>query len=149
MIVCVFDTNIVLQAMLNEAGPAGECFDLIFSNKARLITTDAVLDEIADVVARPKLLSKYELLRSERPAQLIEKIRSVADVVHPPPTVFAFERDRTDEVFLNLALGYEADYLITRDRDMLDLRDDVEFCGMFPDLKIVTPVGFLEVVRGI
>lgn len=58
MIECVFDTNIVLQALLNEGGPADACFDLIFDNRAKLITTEAILDEIADVVNRPKLLSK-------------------------------------------------------------------------------------------
>jgi len=146
---CVFDTNVVLQAMLNEAGPAAACFDLIFNNKASLITTDAILDEIADVITRPRLLSRYPILRSERPAQFLEKIRSVADVVKPPPTVFDFERDRTDEVFLNLALGYLANYLVSRDRDLLDLMDDSEFRERFPRLQVVSPVGFLEAVRAV
>jgi len=33
--------------------------------------------------------------------------------------------------------------------DLLDLRSDAEFSSQFPNLKIVTPVGFLEMVRAI
>ena len=40
-----------------------------------------------------------------------------------------------------------ADYIVTRDNDLLDLMKDSDFVSQFPALNIVTPVGFLEIVR--
>lgn len=143
----VFDTNIFLQAILSEGGPANACVKHVFAGSIRLIVTDSVLREINDVVTRPKLVSKYPILATERPRELIEKIISSALIVGDPWPIFKLGRDRNDEVFMNLAIENKANYLVTRDRDLLDLRDDSAFSSQFPNLKIVTPVGFLEIVR--
>ena len=37
------------------------------------------------------------------------------------------ERDRKDEPYLDLALSANARYLISRDKDLLDLMQDVQF----------------------
>lgn len=147
MIYAVFDTNVILQAILNETGPADACMNLTFGSDVKLITADAVLDELQDVIARPNLVAKYKSLRTERPHLLIQKIYSKAAIVSSIPRKFRFERDRSDEIFINLALKMQADFVVSRDRDLLDLMDDSEFCSKFPKLKIVTPVGFLEAIR--
>lgn len=147
MIVAVFDTNIILQGILSEGGPADECLRFVFQGKVRLITTDAVLGEIEDVISRPKLVSKYPQLRTERPNQIIAKIRSEAAFVSQPPNIYRFERDPKDEIFINLAIAANAEYLVSRDNDLLDLRLDEEFTSSFPDLKIVSPFDFLQAVR--
>ncbi len=147
MIVAVFDTNIILQGILSEGGPADECLRFVFDGKVRLVTTDAMLGEIEDVISRRKLVSKYPQLRTDRPDQLIAKIRSEADLTSQPQNVYRFERDRKDEIFINLAIGINADYLVSRDNDLLDLMDDSEFTFRFPWLKIVNRYVFLKVVR--
>ena len=147
MIVAVFDTNIILQAILNEGGPADACVRFVFDGQVRLVITEAVFGEIEDVVSRPKMKAKYPQLRTERRNQLIEKLRSIAAAVQEPSKIYSFERDRTDEIFLNLALEFSADHLVTRDRDLLDLRDDLEFISRYPSLKIVDPFEFVQVVR--
>ncbi len=63
------------------------------------------------------------------------------------PKVFELNRDLDDEVFVNLAVAAKADYLVSRDQDLLDLRDNSEFTSQFPNLKIVNPVGFLKLIR--
>ena len=78
---------------------------------------------------------------------MIEKIYSKAIIAENPKKIFTFQRDPTDEIFINLALANHADYLVSRDRDLLDLREDSEFSSQSPGLTIVTPVGFLEIVR--
>lgn len=147
MIFAVFDTDIFLQGILSEGGPADACLRLVFKGSIRLILTDAVLSEVENVVTRPVLVQKYTQLRSERPKQLIEKTYSKAIVVEYPKRIFVFERDPADEIFINLALQNNADYLVSRDRDLLDLRSDSAFSSQFPNLKIVTPVEFLKIVR--
>ncbi len=82
-------------------------------------------------------------------SELVSETFGKAEIVDSPNQSFKLDRDVADEIFINLAIDHVANYLVSRDRDLLDLMDDAEFCGRFPDLKIVTPVGFLEVVRSL
>ena len=61
--------------------------------------------------------------------------------------MFQLARDKDDAKFVDLAVTTGASYIVTRDRDLLDLRSDSAFSSQFPDLQIVTPVGFMEIVR--
>ncbi len=131
MIFAVFDTNVFLQGILSEGGPADDCLRLVFNRSIRLILTDAILSEVENVITRPTLVQKYAQLRTTRPKQLIEKIYSRAIVVEPPKRIFTFERDPTDEIFINLALENKADYLVSRDRDLRDLSSDPAFASQF------------------
>jgi predicted nucleic acid-binding protein len=65
---------------------------------------------------------------------------------------FEYPRDPNDEPFLNLSIEVEADYLISRDNDLLDLmkwekEDGREFQKRFRFLKIVSPEEFLRVME--
>ncbi len=65
---------------------------------------------------------------------------------------FDYPRDPNDEPFLNLAIEVEADYLISRDPDLLDLmkwekEEGRTFQQRFRFLKIVTPVEFLQMME--
>jgi predicted nucleic acid-binding protein len=63
-----------------------------------------------------------------------------------------YPRDPSDEPFLNLAIEVQADYLISRDPDLLDLMKwdkeaGREFQQRFRFLKIVTPEVFLTEIE--
>ena len=45
--------------------------------------------------------------------------------------MFTLARDPDDEPYLNLAIAVSADYLVTRDNDMLDLMHDAAFAAQF------------------
>jgi predicted nucleic acid-binding protein len=60
------------------------------------------------------------------------------------PEVFKLERDPKDERYLNLALASSASYLVTWDRDLLDLMDDEAFRLQFPQLTILEPPALLR-----
>ncbi len=147
MITAVFDTNVILQGILSASGPAGTCIDLLSDDRFRLITSEAAIFEIQSVVTRPKLIRKNPQLLGSKPQLVFSKIREKAVIVNPPLPVYTFTRDPSDEIFLNIAIENRADYLVSRDLDLLDLMDDSDFVTKFPELSIVSPVGFLEAVR--
>ena len=147
MITAVFDTNVILQGILSASGPAGTCILLLSDDKFRLITSETALLEIQSIMTRPKLGRKNPQLRGSRPQLVLEKIREKAVLVNPPSRIYNFTRDPSDEIFLNLAIENSADYVVSRDLDRLDLMDDSDFVTKFPELSIITPVGFLEAVR--
>jgi uncharacterized protein len=65
------------------------------------------------------------------------------------PVVFTYERDPDDAHYVNLALAANANLIVSRDRDLLDLADTtrpeaIEFRRQFPTLRILEPVQFLR-----
>jgi len=143
----VFDTNIVLQGILGEQGPAFACLELVFNDAVELITTEAILEEVRTVISRPNLVRKYPQLRGDRPKDIIGTISKKAKIVKRPSNEYIFDRDPTDEIFINLAITTNAEYLVSRDKDLLDLKSDAGFISQYPSLKIVNPFEFLEGVR--
>jgi putative PIN family toxin of toxin-antitoxin system len=138
LITAVFDTNTCLQAVLSEKGPAMACVQTVLDGKVQLITTNEIVAELRGVLARPRLRLKYLQLSSQRTSSLIDTLLERASLQGHPLRNFPFDRDPADEVFINLAIESCASCLVTWDRDL---------SSRFPDLKIVTPVGFLEIVR--
>lgn len=147
MISAVFDTNIILQGILSSNGPAGACVAFVSNKLVQLVSTEKIISEINMVVSRPKMIAKYGQLQGEQPAKVLHKIRTLALMAQHPPQIYEFSRDPTDEVFINLALANNVDCLVSRDQDLLDLTKDSDFVSKFSALNIVTPVGFLEIVR--
>ena len=60
------------------------------------------------------------------------------------PEVFGLERDPKDEPYINLALASQASYLVTWDRDLLELMNDEAFRQRFPQLTILEPPALLQ-----
>jgi len=63
-----------------------------------------------------------------------------------------FPRDHDDEPYIDLAAAVNADYLVSRDHDLLSLATDhtiqaKEFRQRFPRLSVVDPVGFISEFR--
>ena len=74
--------------------------------------------------------------------RLIEKARLVTVI----RTYMEFPRDPNDEPILNLAIQEQADYIIARDKDLFDLGKSNDFRLLYPYLRIVDPVEFLQTV---
>jgi predicted nucleic acid-binding protein len=65
------------------------------------------------------------------------------------PRRFELPRDPDDEPYLNAAIEFGAQFLVTRDRDLLDLMNwetqtGRDFQSRFPQLKIHDPVELLR-----
>lgn len=147
MIEAVFDTNIFLQAATSKTGPANACWKFAEERKIRIFATEATLAELEDVLSRSRLLRQFPQLTDEHFENILTAFRTYCLLVAEPPAVFHLGRDKDDAKFVDLAAVMKASYIVTRDRDLLDLREDSQFSSQFPELNIVTPVGFLEIVR--
>jgi putative PIN family toxin of toxin-antitoxin system len=145
----VFDTVIYLQATLSDKGAAYACWQLVEKGEVRVFITEAILAEIEDVLNRPKLRKKYSVLTDEKIAEVLQSVRAHAVLRENTNQIYAFERDPNDAVFINLALVCKAEFLVSRDNDLLDLRKDESFKISFPQLRIVSPAEFLEIYREI
>jgi putative PIN family toxin of toxin-antitoxin system len=142
----VIDAVVYLQAVLNPAGPAFAALELVDAQRVRLVASDETLYEVAEVLSRPRLRAKYPNLTDERTDQLLAVIRHAGEVMPSVPRTVTLLRDPDDEPYLNLAVASGAAYLVTRDKDMLDLMADAAFVARYPGLKIVEPVELLRIL---
>src|SRR5262245_32761689 len=113
---------VFFQATARPTGPAARLFlDFVEAGRLALYVSDAILDEVRDVLSRPRIRAKNPALTDEAVAEFCDRVRHVAQKIDPVPATFALARDPDDEPYLNLAIAAAADYLVTRDKDMLDL----------------------------
>ena len=105
-----------------------------------------------EVLNRPTIRARYPELTDEIVEEFLKALRSTAEIAKDVPKRFSYPRDIDDEPYLNLAIETEADYLVSRDRDLLDLmtgHDDSckEFRQRFRFLTVIEPIEFLKAVR--
>ena len=150
--VVVVDTNIILQSLLSETGPAGKCLGYFRRGEIAIAVSLDTLKEAQEVLSRSHLRTRYPQLTDEKVAHFLEFLRYRGDYFRSVKRWFEYSRDPQDEPFLNLAIEAEADFLISRDPDLLDLmkwdtEEGRDFQKRFRFLKIVTPVEFLNVME--
>ncbi|MEK6299179.1 MAG: putative toxin-antitoxin system toxin component, PIN family [Acidobacteriota bacterium] len=103
-------------------------------------------------LSRSGLKKRYTVLTDERADRLIDILLYRGKLFRQVRRHYEYPRDPHDEAYLNLAIEAHADFLVTRDNDLLDLmkwetEDGREFQKRFRGLKIVDPIGFLKVIE--
>jgi putative PIN family toxin of toxin-antitoxin system len=147
MTAAVFDCMVFLQAATNDRGPAFACLALVEANEVALYVSPAILAEVREVLARPKIQAKFPNLTPARVDIFMQKIATLATVVDDVPDAGQVIRDTDDLPYLNLAVASNVAYLVSRDKDLLDLMKDASFVSTFPQLRLVDPTAFLAVAR--
>jgi putative PIN family toxin of toxin-antitoxin system len=143
---------IFLQAAVSDAGPAAALLRLVDQEVVSLYVSEEILAEIRDVLARPKLRLKNPRFTDEHVESLLLRIMMKGSVLTNIPRHFNYDRDPKDEKYLNLAVEAQADFLISRDRDLLDLRRDdtlenAALRALNPGLLVVDPAEFLRTIE--
>ncbi len=148
----VFDCNVFLRALVQNHGFAYRCVVLLDSARFTLFYCQEILEEINDVLRRPSLRQRFPRLTDENVIALIRSLKRHAVEITNVPETFRYPRDPDDEVYINLALVTNARYLVTYDRDLLDLmvktnEEGESFRHRFPYLQIIDPQAFLEMLE--
>ncbi len=148
----IFDTTILLQSLLSPRGPAAKCVAYFWRGEIDIAVSRETLDEARDVLTRSSLRERYAQLNDAATSALIDFLYYRGIYLHVVRRRFEYVRDPNDEPFINLAIEVEADYLISRDTDLLDLMswekdEGREFQKRFRFLKIISPEGFLRIIE--
>ena len=148
----VFDCVTLVQSVLSETGPAARCVELVEQSVVTLAVSEYTLAEIGEVLSRSGLRKRYVSLTDKRVQWLVSLLADQGKFFSQIKSHYDYPRDPDDEPYLNLAIEAGAEFLVTRDRDLLDLmRWDREegrtFQRRFPKLKNVDPVTFLKLIE--
>lgn len=147
----IFDTVTLVQSTINPNGAAGKCLAYFEQGKISVAFSRATLAEVKAVLSRPHIRRRYKHITDEIVTGLTQLLSYKGLYVRHVSEYFSYPRDPNDEPYLNLAIEVSADYLISRDHDLLDLMNwnqeaGREFQRRFRWLKIVTPEEFLQVM---
>lgn len=136
MIRAVFDCNVVLSA-IGWSGSARACLKLVARRRVFLFVTDDILAEYESVI--PETLA--EELPDVDPLPKLAWIRAKARRVEPSPLGKRRSRDAKDDIYLAGALAAAAQYLVTYDKDLLDLEKPF-------GVQTIRPAEFLRRIKG-
>jgi putative PIN family toxin of toxin-antitoxin system len=143
----VFDAMVFLQAVANPAGPSGRCFACVRAGELALVTSPDTVEELRGLLARPNFRKKFPSLTDERAAAFMAEVENVSTAIAVVPRVFEYPRDPKDEPYINLAIAAGADYLTSRDKDLLDLMNDQAFTSKYPSIRILDPASLLREIQ--
>lgn len=131
MIRAVLDTIVLVSAEITKGGKPGQI--LRRADRFEWLTSEYILRELAQVLARPHILAKFPKPATRKARSRYEKlIRAETTIVNVTTAVTAVSADLKDNPILACAKDGEADYVVTGDRHLLAL-------GAFEGIKIVTP----------
>lgn len=150
--VVVFDCMIFLQALANDNSPAARALDLVDAGDIKLYVSEQILREVRKVLDRSEVRTALPGITDLGVESLFRRIEKTAVVVREVPRVFEFTRDPDDEPYINLAIAARANFMVSRDRDLLDLMsghdlDSKQFRQRFRFLRIIEPASLLQEVK--
>ena len=130
------DTNVLVSGLLTPFGTSGEIVRMISAGKLVLQYDSRILLEYREVLYRPKFQFDKDQIDS-----LIDYIKKNGQAVPTDPLKKCLP-DPADTPFLEVAIGGEAEYLVTGNK------------GHFPrkfrrGIKILSPTEFIDLYRKI
>ena len=133
MIKAVFDTNIFVSSIFWEKGNPHRAVEFALEKKVRVFTSVEILQELERVLRRD----------FEEPDEMIQRqiglIVEYSDIVAVNRKVDAVKSDPEDNKILACAVSCDADYIVSGDRHLLELKE-------YESVKIVTAKEFVDIV---
>jgi uncharacterized protein len=133
----VADTNTVLSGLLWQGSPR-QLIDLARGRAFTLLTSTALLAELAEVIGRAKFAARVHDAGLAA-AELVEDYARLAEIVVPASFPELVSRDPDDDLVLATALAAEASLIVSGDRDLLVL-------GTFRDIRILDAADALTLI---
>lgn len=139
MIRAVLDTNTLVSAVINViSSVAAKIYQSCKEKRFLNITSSAILSELDEVLHRERIMKSHKLTALEL-EKIIDQMAKVSFVVSGKIKVDV-SRDPSDNKVISAALEGKADYIVSRDQDLLDLKE-------YQDIKIITPEEFMGILR--
>jgi hypothetical protein len=137
----VIDTNIWVSAILNPHGYPASLRALFEKGQFQAVISSALLEEIVDVLQRPRIMDKY-LIHPDDIEELVVLIEERCETVLVTGEI-AVCRDKDDNLVIETAIKGGAQYLVTRDDDIKHDETVISFLGKY-GVRVTTIDYFLQ-----
>lgn len=136
MIRVVIDANQFVSALLKPESNPAEVLHLAREGHIQLVISPDIVNEIRAVLLYPRIMKRHRRT-SEQIELFLEKLLKTAVVTHSKASLDVVKDDPSDNKYLECAVEGLADYIISGDSHLTDLRS-------FRGITIVTPAQFLK-----
>jgi putative PIN family toxin of toxin-antitoxin system len=131
------DTNILVRAVIRPQGTVGPVLLRLRQGEYTLLYARSLLEELIDVLNRPRIRDKYGLTGGDIQT-VLGLILLRGEEVTPEERIAAC-RDPKDDKFLEVAVAGQASAIVSGDQDLLVLHP-------YAGILIVTPSTFLQML---
>ena len=135
----VFDSVVLVSAFVTGEGVA-RAFLVQCTLETNLYTAEEILQETRQVLLERDHLRKRFAYDEVDVNEFIETFRDECTVISPLPELHVVVRDPQDDMIISCAVVADADYIVSRDKDLLDL-------GAYREINIVSPEVFIQLLR--
>lgn len=133
----VLDTNVLISGVI-ATGHSSRIVDAVRKEELKLVTSAHMLEEFSDVISRRHIARKYPKA-AEKAEDLLDFLRAFADIVLGQPGETQISEDRDDDYVLACASEGDAEYIISGDPHLLNLK-------IYNNIPILSPREFTEQV---
>lgn len=127
----------LVSAFLTPKGVAAEVLARATSDYVLVLSRDILAETLAKLLTKKKIRKAYRYVDSVA-REYVDALTQLAGVVvNDPKSITGVVRDPEDDMIVACAATAVADFIVTRDKDLLTL-------GTFEQTKIVTPRQFLD-----
>lgn len=138
MVRAVVDTNVLISALISKKpSPPFQVYNFIKSENFLLITSPAILDELEDVISREEIIKLHQRT-SKQIQKILTEIVETSYIVPGLVSVEVVKEDPDDDKFIAAALEGKADYIVSGDKPLLNIKE-------YHGIKIISPTDFVKI----
>lgn len=131
----VLDTNVFVSAVLRGGVETDALLLAWRAGRLQIITSEPLLRELHGVLLRPRIMRLHARSAAEV-EEFVRDLEAAAVVVVPTMTLDVVPDDPDDNRVVEAAVAGRADYIVSKDNDLLRLASHA-------GIGIVTPTAFL------
>ena len=138
MLKVVLDANVFVGAVLKPHSDLAKIFELVREDKIKLILSEDILLEIRTVLLYPKIRKRHRRTQKEID-EFLNKVSQASILVQGRIEPDEIREDPADNKYLSAALEAKADFIVSGDHHLKDLK-------VFEGIRILDPSAFLVLV---
>lgn len=135
----VIDTNVLVSGLFAESGSIAELMALWIEGRFELVTSEEILAELYRVLHKPTIQEHFKPSEDDV-TEYLNVLREEAFITPGRYQIDRIKKDPTDNVFLACALEANADFIVSGDKHLRDLKQ-------YQNIKIIDVKGFVERIR--
>ena len=141
MIKAVLDSGVLVSAFVTPKGISAELLHSARQDLFKIYLCEQIFEEIKRVLLTYPHIREQYFYSNRQVAMFCQGLRDATNLVAKIPVIKVVANDPNDDMVVACAIKAKAQYIVTRDDDMLVI-------GKYKGIKIVTPEEFMEVLRG-
>jgi len=138
MLKIVLDANIFVSAVLKPHSDLAKIFELVREDKIKLVLSEDILSEIRAVLLYPKIKKRHRRAQKEID-EFLNKASEASILGQGRGEINLIREDPADNKYLSAALEAKADFIVSGDHHLKDLK-------VFEGIRILDPSAFLILV---